>query len=298
MQELYELGFRRISFGIQDFDERVQEVINRFQSYDQVMFVTEAARRIGFTSINYDLVYGLPMQTIEGVRDTIEKVIGLHPDRIAFYSYAHVPWMKPGQRRYTEADLPSGELKRRLYEDSKLAFAEAGYSEIGMDHFALPGDELYNAARNGTLHRNFMGYTTSATKTLIGLGVSSISDSWSCFVQNVKVVEEYRDLVDKGVLPVFRGHLLDEEDLFLRKIILDLMCRFEASKPEESHFKMLWIDCIARLTELQNDGLVLVEKEKVTVTNKGRAFVRNICMAFDARMWRSQPVTELFSKTM
>lgn len=298
LQELYELGFRRISFGIQDFDERVQEVINRFQSYDQVMFVTEAARRIGFTSINYDLVYGLPMQTIEGVRDTIEKVIGLHPDRIAFYSYAHVPWMKPGQRRYTEADLPSGELKRRLYEDSKLAFAEAGYSEIGMDHFALPGDELYNAARNGTLHRNFMGYTTSATKTLIGLGVSSISDSWSCFVQNVKVVEEYRDLVDKGVLPVFRGHLLDEEDLFLRKIILDLMCRFEASKPEESRFKMLWIDCIARLTELQNDGLVLVEKDKVTVTTKGRAFVRNICMAFDARMWRSQPVTELFSKTM
>lgn len=240
----------------------------------------------------------MPLQTREGVSDTVSKVVELKPDRIAFYSYAHVPWMRPGQRRYTEADLPSGELKRALYEESRAAFEEAGYGEVGMDHFALPDDELYKAALDGKLHRNFMGYTTCATDTMIGLGVSSISDSWTCFAQNVKVVEEYQSLVGTGCFPIYRGHVLSEEDLIVRRIILDIMCRFEAGKPANTLYHSLWIDSLARLTEMSNDGLVEIESDRVSVTEEGRAFVRNICMAFDVRLWRKEPVTQLFSQTV
>lgn len=298
LRTLHALGFRRISFGIQDFDGKVQDIINRKQSFEQVKKVTEISRSVGFTSVNYDLVYGLPLQTKEGVRDTVAKVVELKPDRIAFYSYAHVPWMKPGQRRYTEADLPSGELKRALYEESRAAFETAGYGEIGMDHFALPGDELYKAALEGKLHRNFMGYTTCANDTMIGLGVSSISDSWTCFAQNVKVVEEYQSLVASGALPIYRGHLLNEEDLIVRWIILDIMCRFKAVKPQAKAYHSFWIDSLARLTEMSKDGLVEIESDQISVTEEGRAFVRNICMAFDVRLWRKEPVTRLFSQTV
>jgi oxygen-independent coproporphyrinogen III oxidase len=298
LQALYDLGFRRVSFGIQDFDERVQYIIHREQSYEQVKMVTEEARRIGYTSVNYDLIYGLPLQKMESIEDTINKVRKLNPDRIAFYSYAHVPWIKRGQRRFTEKDLPAGEEKRALYEKGRQMLEEAGYVETGMDHFSLKTDSLYEAAKTQKLHRNFMGYTTAHTQLLIGLGVSSISDSWTAFAQNVKTVEEYERLVNEGVIPVFRGDLLTEEDLILRRHILNLMCRFETDWEDKKVYHPFLETVKENLEEIEYDGLVEISFNKIKVTEKGRPYVRNICMAFDAHLWRKQPETELFSATV
>ncbi|HQW21941.1 MAG TPA: oxygen-independent coproporphyrinogen III oxidase, partial [Bacteroidia bacterium] len=206
---LYDWGFRRISFGIQDFDPEVQRIINRKQSFEKIRDITNASREIGFTSINYDLIYGLPRQTKASVIDTIEKVKILNPDRIAFYSYAHVPWIKPGQRSFTEKDLPQGIEKSILYEEGKALLEEKGYVEIGMDHFALKSDSLFDAMQTGNLHRNFMGYTSGRNQLLIGLGVSSISDSWTAFAQNVKTIEQYYKLLEENSFPIFKGHLLN-----------------------------------------------------------------------------------------
>ncbi|MEO8760911.1 MAG: oxygen-independent coproporphyrinogen III oxidase, partial [Bacteroidia bacterium] len=219
LETLYNLGFRRVSFGIQDFDPKVQQIINRIQSFEQVEKVVAEARSIGYTSINFDLIYGLPLQTRNSVTDTINKVQLLKPDRIAFYSYAHVPWIKPGQRSFTEADLPVDVEKRELYEIGCTKFKELGYEEIGMDHFALPSDSLCKAIKENTLHRNFMGYTHNSTQLMIGLGVSSISDTWYAFAQNVKTVEKYLAKVNASEFPLFRGHVLSKEDLIMRKHI-------------------------------------------------------------------------------
>lgn len=295
LETLYRLGFRRLSLGIQDFDPKVQDIINRKQSVEDVRRVTTSARRIGYTSINYDLIYGLPLQTESGMQKTIEQVIALRPERIAFYSYAHVPWMKPGQRKFTEADLPEGETKRRLYENGRDAFLKAGYSENGMDHFSLPGDPLHKAEADKTLHRNFMGYTTTATRLLIGLGVSSISDAWTAFAQNEKKVEDYYARIAKGELPVFKGHLLTAEDEIIRKHILNIMCRMETSWADEAMQTAAVYEALPRLGELEKDGLVVVEPFRLTVKPEGKAFLRNIAMAFDARLWAKQPDTQVFS---
>jgi oxygen-independent coproporphyrinogen-3 oxidase len=283
-----------VSFGIQDFDIKVQEAINRMQPIENVIRVTEQARAIGYTSVNYDLVYGLPFQTLEGVVNTVEKVIELKPDRIAFYSYAHVPWLKPGQRKFTEQDLPDDEAKRLLYDTGKTMFAEAGYLEIGMDHFALPEDELTLASEQGILHRNFMGYTAQHTSFAIGLGVSSISDTWGAFAQNVKTVEEYQKSVAAGQIPVFKGHILTAEDLKIRRLILDVMCAHKTQwEPGDVSDQML-----ERLKELQKDGLVELSNKALTVTVAGKAFLRNICMAFDARYWNESIHKAMFSKAV
>src|SRR5690606_30286681 len=229
------LGFTRCSFGVQDYDEKVQKTINRIQPYEKVEAATLNARKIGYNSISHDLVFGLPHQTKEGIIDTINKTKALKPDRIAFYSYAHVTWIKGvGQRGYDENDLPTAEEKRVLYETGKQLLADLGYVEIGMDHFALPSDSMYKAMENKTLHRNFMGYTASKTQLMIGLGMSSISDSWYSFAQNLKTVEEYQETVNKGIIPIFRGHLLSDEDLVIRKHILNIMCHFETSWEDEA----------------------------------------------------------------
>ena len=177
-------GFRRISLGVQDFDPRVQAIVNRVQSEQQVREVTQAARALGYDSVNFDLIYGLPLQTLAGVDATMDAVCRMRPDRIALYGYAHVPWIKPGQRRFTESDLPEGERKRALYELGRERLEREGYREIGLDHFALETDSLWRALRGGTLHRNFMGYTTAFTRPMIGLGVSSIGDAGDAFAQN------------------------------------------------------------------------------------------------------------------
>lgn len=298
LQLLYNLGFRRISLGIQDFDTKVQHIINRVQSYEAVKRCTEQARLIGFTSVNYDLIYGLPMQTPQGMNETIAKVIQLHPDRIAFYSYAHVPWIKPGQRKFTEADLPSGEAKRVLYESGREQFEKAGYLEIGMDHFALQDDKLVYAEREGKLHRNFMGYTTLHTQLLVGLGVSSISDGWNGFVQNEKKVEDYYKRIEQGVFPFFKGHLLSSEDIFIRRHILNLMCKMQTSWKDEKKVFNVINEGIERLEEMEVDGLLKIGNCHLEVTQKGKPFLRNICMAFDAKLWRKQPEAQLFSTTI
>lgn len=296
LQVLYDLGFRRVSFGIQDFDPRVQEIVNRIQPVEKVKECTEAARAIGYTSVNYDLIYGLPLQTEQSVQRTIEEVKKLRPDRIAFYSYAHVPWIKPGQRKFTEKDLPEDEVKRALYENGKRMFADAGYLEIGMDHFALPEDPLAIAFANKSMHRNFMGYTTTSTRLLIGLGVSSISDAWTGFVQNLKKVEDYLKVVNSGQLPFFRGHLLNGDDIVIREHILDLMCTFETKwQPADVLFRN---EIISRLDDLRIDRLIVVDETGVKILEEGMPFVRNVCMAFDLRLWEKNEQKQLFSKTV
>jgi oxygen-independent coproporphyrinogen-3 oxidase len=212
LEVLYKSGFRRLSLGIQDFDPEVQKVANRIQSFETVREVTEQARAIGYTSINYDLIYGLPLQTPQTILMTVNKVNILRPDRIAFYSYAHIPWIKPAQKSFAEKDLPTNSQKRLLYQEGRKLLLEAGYHEIGMDHFALKTDSLFKSMEEKALHRNFMGYTTSNTHILIGLGASSISDIWTAFSQNIKTVETYQSYLDNKVLPLFKGHILTEED--------------------------------------------------------------------------------------
>jgi len=296
LQTLYDLGFRRLSLGIQDFNTDVQRVINRFQTVEQVQLVTSQARYIGYTSINYDLIYGLPLQTCAGLARTIVEVANLQPDRIAFYSYAHVPWIKPGQRSFTEDDLPNAETKQKLYETGRNLLTTHGYSEVGMDHFALPADSLFKAEHDGTLHRNFMGYTNQYTQLMIGLGVSSISDTWYGFAQNVKKVEEYTALVNSNQLPVFKGHILTAEDLFIRRHILNLMCKGTTTwQPGANDAADVFWEGLERMAELVNDGLVELAPGSITVTPVGKRFLRNICMALDARLWADKPSSHLFS---
>ncbi|MCO6149220.1 oxygen-independent coproporphyrinogen III oxidase [Flavobacterium sp. NRK1] len=299
LQTLYDLGFRRVSFGVQDYDETVQRAINRLQSFHNVAKVTFWAKETGYTSISHDLVFGLPFQTIENIADTIEKTKSLNPDRLSFYSYAHVPWIKGlGQRGFDESNLPKDDEKRKLYEIGKHLLSEKGFYEIGMDHFALKTDSLFSAFNNGKLHRNFMGYSASKTQLMIGLGVSSISDSWYSFAQNEKTLEDYYKRIEQNELPVFRGHLLTDEDLIIRKHILNLMCCFETSwENEDEQFAEL-PEVILSLNEMANDNLLEFGKNRITVTENGKAFVRNICMAFDLRLKRKAPETQLFSMTI
>lgn len=295
LQTLFDLGFRRLSLGIQDFDKKVQFVINRKQSVEDVQRVMMQARAIGYDSINFDLIYGLPMQTIDTVRRTMQESLALSPDRISFYSYAHVPWIKPGQRRFTEQDLPIGEEKLNLYKLGKQMIQAAGYQDVGMDHFAKKEDALFVASANGGLHRNFMGYADRYTPLLIGLGVSSISDSWTGFAQNVKTVEAYYELLEKGEIPVVKGHLLNDEDLLIRQYILDMMCRGKVLLQNETELSE---KIKQRLVPLQVDGLVRVEEEVVQITEVGKSFLRIVCMAFDERLQRTKERENLFSQAI
>jgi oxygen-independent coproporphyrinogen-3 oxidase len=221
------------------------------------------------------------------------------PDRIAFYSYAHVPWIKGnGQRGYKDSDLPSGDSKRQQYETGKRLLEKAGYVEIGMDHFALKTDTLYKAMAHETLHRNFMGYTASKTQAMIGLGVSAISDSWYGFAQNAKSIEDYYQLIEEGEIPVYRGHILNTEDLIIRKHILNLMCNFKTSWLDHTMLFEELQEVLIKLREFERDGLLEFERKQVSVTEKGKPFIRNICMAFDLLLQRKKPDTKLFSMTI
>src|SRR5690606_30756281 len=295
LQVLFDSGFRRLSLGIQDFDPEVQRLINRWQTEADVRRVMADARRIGYTSINFDLIYGLPLQTAKTVQDTIKKSLAMQPDRISFYSYAHVPWKQPGQRHYTTADIPKGKEKLALYSLGKTLIMDAGYRDVGMDHFALPQDALCIAAANGRLHRNFMGYADRYSPLLIGLGVSSISDSWTAFAQNEKTVETYQERVNRGELPVFKGHILSGVDLQLRKHILDVMCRGGTTlrMPVAQAMPIL-----ERLAPLVADGLVEVDGTHIQVTPIGFSFLRNVCMAFDERLHEKQYTQPLFSSAV
>ncbi|MDO5607685.1 MAG: oxygen-independent coproporphyrinogen III oxidase [Capnocytophaga sp.] len=301
LQTLYDLGFERVSFGVQDYSPKVQRAIHRIQPFEKVKEATETARAIGYKSVSHDLVFGLPFQTLDDVLYTIDKSNSLRPDRIAFYSYAHVPWIKGnGQRGFDESNLPSGDEKRRLYEIGMKHLQEVGYHEIGMDHFALDSDTLYKSYADRSLHRNFMGYTASKTQLMIGLGISSISDSWYGFAQNEKDLNTYYERLQRNEIPVFRGHLLDNEDLIIRRHILNLMCHFSTSwespslQIDESEME----EIRTQLSEMVNDKLIEFKGEQLIVTEAGRPFVRNICMAFDLRLKRNVPQTKIFSMTV
>ena len=299
LQILFNLGFRRLSLGVQDYDPVVQKVINRNQTFHSVAKVTIWAKEIGYTSISHDIIYGLPFQTLESIKDTIEKTKSLNPDRLAFYSYAHVPWIKGnGQRGFNDEDVPKDEFKRELYELGKKLLLENEFIEIGMDHFSTSEDSLYQSYTNNNLNRNFMGYTSSKTDVLIGLGVSSISDSWNTFAQNTKDFKEYEDLIHQGKIPVVKGHILNNEDLIIRKVILDLMCQFKTNLNfiPLNYFEEFKI--LENLKEFIQDGLVEIKDTDLHILEKGKPFIRNICMVFDFKLKRNKPSTQLFSMTI
>lgn len=296
LQAFYDLGFRRISLGIQDYDPTVQKAIHREQSVDMVQELVQTAREMGYTSINYDMVYGLPKQKLSSIEATFRHVIAQRPDRIAFYAYAHVPWIEQtGQRGFTESDLPSGDEKRALYELGRRMLEDAGYREIGMDHFALSHDNLFKAAENKKLFRNFMGYVPGHVSPMISLGCSSISDSWTAFIQNEKNIETYQSIVAEGRLPIIKGHILTEEDLSIRKHILDLMTQFETEWNTDNQF---FSDVTSRLQEAVNDNLIEMTDGFIRLKDSGKPFIRNICMAFDARLQRQKPGSRIYSRTI
>lgn len=293
LKVLKDLGFKRISLGVQDFNEEVQKLINRFQPYDKTKFVTETARELGYNSVNFDLIYGLPKQTEKSMVYTIEKTLELLPDRIAFYSYAHVPWIKPSQRLFTEEDLPLGPEKRKLYEIGRRLFEENGYAEIGMDHFALKTDNLWKALTESKIHRNFMGYTENKTDLLLGLGVSSISDSWDAFHQNEKILKKYNKRIYEGKLPTLRGHKLTEEDIMYRKLILRLSTSWEVEIPERIYGSVRDF-----LKTMEEDNLIHWEDNRLKVQEQGRPFLRNVCMGLDFRLRAKSPESSVFSQAI
>ncbi len=287
LQALYDIGFRRVSFGVQDMDEEVQRVINRFQPFENVKLATENARKIGYTSVNFDLIYGLPLQTQAKMQRTIEQCITLRPERVAFYSYAHVPWTSKGQRLFDENDLPTVDEKMKLYILGKKLFSESGYHDIGMDHFSLPGDDLHNAFLEGRLHRNFMGYTTQQSAILIGLGVSSISDTGNGYAQNDKTLHDYYANIEAGELAIKKGFFLSEEDMHFKKYILDISCKGKTTfQPGYKH--LLDTYTIPELKKLEADKLVVVSETGVEATPLGRHFIRNICATFDIYLQRNK----------
>ena len=298
LKTLYRLGFRRISYGVQDLDPEVQRIINRIQPLENVQRATEDAREVGFKSVNFDLIYGLPKQTLQGIEKTIRQTIELKPDRIAFYSYAHVPWTSRGQRLFDESDLPSAEEKLELYLKGKELLTKAGYVDIGMDHFALPGDDLAEAWLNGRLHRNFMGYTTQNTSFLLGLGVSAISDIGVAFAQNRKSLHEYYEAVGANELPVFRGYFLNDEDISFRKYILNIICN-GFTKLNPTDLTVLREISFPELQRLKEDGLIEFDEKEVMVNSSGRHFIRNISSAFDLHLQRNKRESKpLFSNAI
>ena len=290
LQTLYNAGFRRVSYGVQDTDPEVQRIINRIQPVENVQRATNAARAVGFKSVNFDLIYGLPLQSLKSLQKTIEQTIAMQPDRIAFYSYAHVPWTSRGQRLFDENDLPSTEDKMKLYQLGKKLFLENGYHDIGMDHFALATDDLFIAKLDGTLHRNFMGYTTQHTTLLLGLGVSSISDAGVAYAQNEKTLHDYYAAIEKNELPLRRGYFLTEEDVAFKQYILDISCKGKTIFNKE-HLALLKKYSFAELEKLEADKLLQWNEDGVTVTAMGNSFIRNICRAFDLHLLRNQKET-------
>ena len=290
---LHNLGFTRISIGVQDFDPEVQRLVNRHQPYEVTKSITDIARELGYTSVNYDLIYGLPRQMPDRFRETVMKTIDLRPDRIALYSFARVPWIKPAQRSYKDEDIPVAGEKRALYEIGREMLSDAGYVEIGMDHFALPHDGMAEAQRKGTLHRNFQGYTETRTTVLLGLGVSAISETPTCFHQNEKAFPVYERRVRNGEIPTLRGHLLTREDQELREQILQFMTKFKVRLTDDQAE-----DARSFLRPMIDDGLVEVSERTLELTEKGTPFLRNACMFFDRRLRSQEQRPQLFSQAL
>ncbi len=299
---LGELGFNRMSVGVQDFDERVQVAVNRVQSEEETATVIGAARANGFKSVSIDLIYGLPHQTVMGFNRTLERVLAMDPDRLSIYNYAHLPSLFKPQRRIAEPDLPSADAKLQILALAIRKLTEAGYVFIGMDHFAKPDDELAVAQRQGRLHRNFQGYSTYADCDMLSFGISSISKVGPTYSQNVKTLDEYYDRLDARMLPVFRGIELNADDILRRSIIQALMCHFELSLEsiESAHlidFHRYFAAELDDLKEMERAGLLKVERDWITVLPPGRLLVRIIAMVFD-RYLRADRQRTRYSKVI
>lgn len=304
---LKELGFNRISLGVQDFNPQVQEAIHRVQPLDMTACMVEQIRSLGFEGLNFDLIYGLPHQTVESFTQTVQEVIALSPDRIALYSYAHVPWLSPHQNQIPEEALPETETKFRILQTALEMLTDAGYLYIGMDHFAKPHDELSQALKNGNLHRNFMGYTVQQGKVLpsdlYGFGVSAISGFQGQFAQNQRKLPQYYEAIDAGQLPTMRGYLLSEEDRLRQQVIMNVLCQGHLDYPllQERFgidFKEHFADALAQLEGMTQDGLLEFQAQSLQVTPLGRLFSRNIAMPFDAYLPQMASNKPTFSKTV
>ncbi|MGL5632865.1 MAG: oxygen-independent coproporphyrinogen III oxidase [Azovibrio sp.] len=299
---LGELGFNRMSVGVQDFDVEVQRAINRIQSEEETLGVIKAARANGFKSISVDLIYGLPKQSLMGFNRTLERVIAMDPDRLSIYNYAHLPSLFKPQRRIADSDLPTPDARLQILSLAIRKLTDAGYVFIGMDHFAKPDDELAVAQRQGRLHRNFQGYSTHADCDMLSFGISSISKVGPTYAQNVKTLDEYYDRLDAQVLPVFRGIELNADDVLRRAIIQALMCHFELSieSIESAHlidFKHYFASELEDLKEMEAAGLLKVDDEWITVLPPGRLLVRGISMVFD-RYLRADRQRTRYSKVI
>jgi len=300
IHNLAKLGINRVSIGVQDFDPVVQIAVNRIQSVDETRAIIDAARDNDIRSINIDLINGLPKQTVDGFTRTLEQVINLQPDRLSLYSYAHLPQRFKTQRQINPGDLPDAELKLILLDTAVNKLADAGYEYVGMDHFAKSSDSLIKAQKDGSLHRNFQGYTTHGHCELKGLGVSSIGNVGRVYVQNSKSLHEYYRSIDAGELAIARGFMSDDRDVSIGRIIQDLMCKFEVDTAAfeartGSNFRNHFIDLWPRLMQFERDGLLDLETNRIKVTDQGRFLIRNICMTFDDYLARD---TQTFSKAI
>ncbi len=287
---LSDLGFNRLSMGVQDLTEEVQVAIDRNQTYDQTADLIRMARELGFTEgINVDLIYGLPKQRPETFAENLDKIIELRPDRVAAYSFAYVPWIRGHQKKLDQDELPSPEVKLELYMMAMDRFLDAGYEPIGMDHFALPNDELSIAAREGRLYRNFMGYTVMPASDMVGIGISGIGEVQHAFFANEKKLSRYYEAIDEGHLPVQRGYLLDQDDIIRQYVIQQIMCNFHISKSAvekrfDIDFDRYFASSMERLSDVREAGFLVEDDDELRVTPEGRLFVRNICMEFDRYM--------------
>lgn len=298
---LRKLGFNRISLGVQDFNPKVQQAVNRIQSYKETRDVIIAARKNEFHSISLDLIYGLPFQTVTSFSETVDKVLDLEPDRLSVFNYAHMPEMFKTQRQINAADLPSAEAKLAILQHVTNKLIDAGYEYIGMDHFAKPTDELAIAQKERKLYRNFQGYSTNSDCDLVALGITSIGKVADSYSQNIKTIKEYTEVVNSDHLPVFRGIALSEDDILRREVINQLICHFELNFKEiEDTFSIDFSDYFAgelkRLLEMQNDSLLELTKDRILVLPEGKLLIRNICMVFDVYLKKNKE--QRFSKTI
>ena len=313
LDALSELGFNRLSMGVQDLTPEVQEAITRNQTYEETARLIELARERGFTEgINVDLIYGLPKQKPLTFAQNLEKVIELRPDRVAAYSFAYVPWIKGHQKKLNQDELPSAETKLELYLMAMDRFLEAGYEPIGMDHFALPDDELAVAAHENRLYRNFMGYTVMPASDMVAVGISGIGEVQHAFFQNEKKLSRYYQALDEDRLPVQRGYLLDRDDVIRQYVIKEIMCNFRVSKSDvdqrfDIEFHEYFADALGRLDDVRDAGFIQEDDDTLRVTPRGRLFVRNVCMEFDRYLTEKQQArqeeeeaedTPVFSRTV
>ena len=298
---LREVGFNRMSLGVQDFDPGVQKAVNRIQSEEQTCAVINAAREEGFHSVSLDLIYGLPHQTAASFAATLEKILAMSPDRLSVFNYAHLPEIFKPQRRINEADLPAADEKLLILKNTIETLIAAGYVYIGMDHFAKPDDELAMAQANGLLYRNFQGYSTHADCDLVALGVTSIGKVGDCYAQNFKPMDDYTSRIDNNELAIFRGITLSADDLLRREVINQLICNFtlnfaEIEKQFDIHFKDYFATELKEIQTMMEDGLLEVDAERITVNTRGKLLIRNICMVFD--IYLRNKTEQRFSKVI